>query len=221
MAVTITDAQIKRDILDALRHDVRIDATNVTVDVQNGQVRLGGMVSTYVQKMTAGANAQRIKGVRGLRNDIAVTLSTAFSDAEIGETVRTNLERDVRLANHQPVRVSVADGVVTLSGEVPGYDQKSAALDDAWAAPGVVDVVDEIRVRSPVVRNDDQLATAVRDALASDPGVDPANVEVSAEGGTVRLRGTVPTYYQIQQAERDAWSISGAHNVVNELGVSF
>lgn len=221
MTVTNTDAQTRRDVLDELRHDVRVDATNVNVDVQNGAVHLTGMVPTYFQKMTAGADAQRIKGVRGVRNDLVVTLATPFSDQEITDTVRANLSRDVRITNPQAINLATTNGVVSLRGQVGTYDQKAGAVDDAWTAPGVVDVVDQIEVKPPVIRDDAQLATAARDALAGDPGVDSTNVKVSAMKGTVYLRGTVPTYYQVQQAANDAWSVAGTLNVVNELGVSF
>src|SRR6478672_2779978 len=99
MAMTYTDAQIQQDILDEIRHDIRIDSTNLAIDVQNGVVRLYGMVESYVQKVTAGEDAQRIKGVRSVDNQLVVTVPTPWSDQEITATVRANLSRDVRISN--------------------------------------------------------------------------------------------------------------------------
>ncbi len=221
MTTTFSDAQIRQDVLDELRHDVRIDSTNITVDVSNGVVHLLGTVPTYFQKITAGNDAQRIKGVRSVTNDLVVTLIAPWTDAEIASTVRANLARDVRITNPGQINVTVVNGVVTLSGTVGTYAQKSDAADDAWTAPGVVDVVNNITVVPPFTRTDADIAADVRSALASDPAIDARNINVSVVNGTVYLRGTVPTYYQVQQAGNDAWGVAGVLNVVNELGVSF
>ncbi len=221
MAITYGDAQIQQDILDEIRHDVRIDSTNVTVDVSGGVVQLRGTVPTYFQKITAGHDAQRIKGVRDVRNDLVVTLVAPWTDAEIADTVRANLARDVRIPNPSEISVTVVNGVVTQTGTVGTYAQKANAEDDAWTAPGVVDVVNNITVVPPYVRSDDAIANDVRNALATDPAIDARNINVRVINGTVYLRGTVPTYYQVRQAADDAWGVAGVLNVVNELGVSF
>jgi len=221
MAVSYTDTQIKQDVLDDLLHDVRIDATNITVDVTNGVVRLEGTVQTYFQKITAGADAQRIKGVRDVVNDLVVSLAALWSDEEIQNTVRANLARDVRLPNPGNLFVQAKNGVVTLTGSVGTYAQKTAAEDDAWTAPGVVDVVNDLSVVPPYTRDDADVAADVRTVLAADPALDAENISVGVTRGTVYLRGTVPTYYQVRQAANDAWGVAGVLNVVNELGVAF
>jgi osmotically-inducible protein OsmY len=215
------DTQIQQDILDEIRHDVRIDSTNVTVDVRDGVVHLRGTVPTYFQKITAGSDAQRIKGVRDVRNDLVVTLVAPWTDSEIADTVRANLARDVRIPNPSQVDATVTNGVVTLTGAVGTYAQKADAEDDAWTAPGVVDVANTITVVPPLTRPDDAIARDVQDALNTDPALDWHNITVRVVNGTVYLRGTVPTYYQIRQAAADAWGVAGVLNVVNELGVSF
>jgi osmotically-inducible protein OsmY len=220
VAITI-DARIQQDIRDEIRHDVRIDSTNVTVDVSDGAVHLRGTVPTYFQKITAGSDAQRIKGVRDVRNDLVVTLVAPWTDAEIANTVRANLARDVRIPNPSQIEVSVASGVVRLSGTVGTYAQKSDAEDDAWTAPGAVDVANGIVVAPPVTRADAAIAKDVRVALTTDPALDAPNVTVKVTGGTVYLQGTVPTYYQLRLTAEAAWGVAGVLNVVNELGVAF
>lgn len=221
MATTYTDEKIRQDVLDELRHDVRIDSTNVTVDVKNGVVHLYGTVPTYFQKVTAGQDAERIKGVRQVVNDLVVTLVTPWTDQEIANAVRANLARDVRISHPEEIQVTVVNGVVTLSGKVGSYAEKFDAADDAWTAPGVVDVVNNITVVPPHVRSDAEIAADVRNALQTDPAIDATNVHVTVINGTVYLRGSVPTYYQVQQASNDAWGVPGVVNVINELTVSF
>lgn len=221
MATAVSDAQIRQDVLDEIRHDVRIDSSNATVDVSNGVVHLLGTVPTYFQKITAGDDARRIKGVRNITNDLVVTLVAPWTDEEIANTVRANLARDVRIANPGQIQVTVVNGVATLSGTVSTYAEKSDAADDVWTAPGIVDVVNDLTVVPPFTRTDADIAADVRNALTTDPTVDTRNTQVRVVNGTVYLRGTVPTYYQAQQAGNDAWGVPGVLNVVNELGVSF
>lgn len=61
---------------------------------------------------------------------------------------------------------------------------------------------------------------AVKDALFVDPRIpDPEQVAVSAEAGTVTLRGTVGSFSQRRAAGQDASEIDGVYDVYNELDV--
>jgi len=220
MALTYTDQEIRQNVWDEISHDVRIDSSDITVTVTNGVVYLSGTVPTYSQKITAAEDARRIKGVVDVVNNLTVRLPRVWTDAEIRDTIRRNLDRDVRISNPADISVVVSGGVVTLSGTVPSYSQKSAASDDAWAAPGVVDVINNITVAPPVRRTDAEIEADVRRVLDRDPDINAARITVSVVNGVVYLRGSVPTYYQIDQASDDAWSVPGVVDVVNELTVS-
>lgn len=221
MAATYTDQEIRQNVLDEIRNDVRLDSTNVNIDVSNGIVTLSGTVPTYFEKVTAGSDAERIKGVRGVTNDLGVSVGMPFTDQSIQTAVQRNLMRDVRIVNPRIIGVSVTNGVVTLTGTVPTYSQKTDAADDTWTTPGVVDVVNDIIVAPPSSRSDAEIADSVRSALTSDPSIETSNVQINVADGTVYLRGTMPTFYQIQGAGNDAWSVPDVTNVVNELSVSF
>lgn len=47
----------------------------------------------------------------------------------------------------EAIDVQVRDGVVTLRGELPSYDEIRFATDDTWDVDGVVGVRSELRVR--------------------------------------------------------------------------
>lgn len=220
MAVTFTDQQIRQNVWDEISHDVRIDSTNLNVTVTDGIVYLDGTVPTYSQKITSAQDARRIKGVIDVVNNLTVSLARVWTDSEIRDTIRRNLDRDVRIANPSNLGVAVADGVVTLTGTVPSYEQKTAAADDAWTAPGVIDVVNDVVVAPPTRRGDAQIEADVRRALDNDPDINAAQITVSTVNGVVYLRGTVPTYYQIDEASNDAWGVPGVVDVVNELTAS-
>lgn len=60
----------------------------------------------------------------------------------------------------------------------------------------------------------------IRESLELDPRIpDPAQVAVSAEAGTVTLRGTVGSFSQRRAAVRDARNTEGVYDVVDELQV--
>jgi len=153
-----------------------------------------------------------------LQNDLHVVLTRLETDSEIAAAVRGNLQRDARIDRPEQIRVRVAHGVVTLDGSATSHAQALAAHEDAWAAPGVVDVKSTVFVH-PTKRPDSQIADDVRAALARDSSVDVTNVRVHAVDGTVLLRGSIPSYYQVKQAAAVAWSVLGVVGVDNGLDV--
>lgn len=77
--------------------------------------------------------------------------------------------------------ISVTRGVVRLEGEVNSSAQRRRAIDLARGVAGVKDVIDAM------YPGDEAIATAVRQALASDPLVGRIPITVSARHGTVQL----------------------------------
>lgn len=219
MAITFTDQDIRQNVWDQISHDIRIDASNITVRVTNGIVYLEGYVPTYSEKVAAGEDARRIKGVIDVVNNLVVSPVRPWTDSEIRNTIRRNIDLDVRIHDPTKIHIAVGVGVVTLTGTVASYAQKTAAADDAWAAPGVVDVINEIDVVPPRRRTDAEIEVDVRNALDLDPDINAARIKVQVANGTVYLRGSVPTFYQIDEAADNAWGVPGVVNVVNELTV--
>lgn len=68
-------------------------------------------------------------------------------DREIRDAVLQNLSLD-SWVNDKDISVEVKGGVVVLNGEVDTANEKRAAGDDAWDTPGVIDVVNDLRVRN-------------------------------------------------------------------------
>jgi hypothetical protein len=68
------------------------------------------------------------------------------SDAELREQVEEALFYDTWV-DAEAVTVEVKDGVVTLSGELPSYEEVRYATDDAWDVDGVVGVRSDLTVR--------------------------------------------------------------------------
>lgn len=67
-------------------------------------------------------------------------------DDELREEVQEALFYD-SWVDADAIEVSVRDGVVTLTGELPDYGEVRYATDDAWDVEGVLGVRSELRVR--------------------------------------------------------------------------
>jgi osmotically-inducible protein OsmY len=220
MATLYTDGEVRQNVWDELAHDVRIDSTQLRITVIDGVIYLDGTVPTYSEKVTAVEDARRIKGVLDVVNRLSVTPARTWTDAETYDSVRRSLDRDARISDPSKSSVAITNGVITLTGTVPSYAQKVAAGDDAWTAPGVVDVINDIIVVPRQPRSDTEIEADVRRALDSDPDINAARIVVIVVNGAVNLRGSVPTYYQVQKAADDAWTVLGVVNVVNELSAA-
>jgi len=218
VAVVRSDLDIQQDVVDALTTDIRIDSTNVSVDVVGGVVYLRGTVPSFHEKRIATEIANRIKGVVDVVNELRVAPITLRTDQEITDDVRAALTRDVWV-DERKIDVSTVGGVVYLSGNVDSYTEKSYAESDAWSVQGVVDVVNNIVITPVPARTDAQIAQDVRAELVRNIRIDPSKVTVEVVNGVVYLRGSVTTTEQRWLASDVAWWTPGVRDVVNELKV--
>jgi len=68
------------------------------------------------------------------------------SDAELREEVEEALFYDTWV-DAEAIEVEVKDGIVTLSGALPSYEEVRYATDDAWDVDGVLGVRSQLTVR--------------------------------------------------------------------------
>jgi osmotically-inducible protein OsmY len=200
-----------------------------------------GELATVAAKKLALERAAAVGGVRGVVDRLRVAPSRRMSDAEIRDHVCDALLGEPALLGcavaatvgkgqrtlRDPagagiaaaVRVTVADGVVTLDGEVPSLAHKRIAGVLAWWVPGTRDVVNGLEVVPPEEDDDGEITDAVRIALEKDPLVDAGEVGVSTRSAVVTLGGILPCEAQRRAAERDAWCVFGVDGVRNEIEV--
>ncbi|HSM40404.1 MAG TPA: BON domain-containing protein [Afifellaceae bacterium] len=114
---------------------------------------------------------------------------------------------------------SVADGIVTLNGSVPGLASKRLAGLLAWWVPGSRDVINGLSVAGDEEDSPQAVEEAVRIALEKDPFIDAGQIRVGARHHVVRLTGIVATDVQKDMAENDAWATFGVDDVINEIAV--
>jgi osmotically-inducible protein OsmY len=148
MAALKSDWEVRQDVVQALRSDVRIDATRISADVAAGVVTLRGTVNDESERAEAVRVARGVPGVVGVVDNLRIFQAVAHTDAEIADAIFADLAQH---ANVNPARVTVDvhGGTVHLRGFVRSLEQKQLAGEVAWWTAGVRDVVDELRVEPP------------------------------------------------------------------------
>jgi osmotically-inducible protein OsmY len=70
-----SDERISEDVNESLERSDRVDATNITVSVEQGEVTLSGTVNSRLEKRLAEDLAERCAGVTNVRNNLRVVTS--------------------------------------------------------------------------------------------------------------------------------------------------
>jgi len=102
-----------------------------------------------------------------------------------------------------------------LSGEVDRHFQKDAAEQDVRRLMGVVGVSNQTTIKPTL--NIADISDKIVHALHRSWFFDPKNISVTAEGGTVRLSGTVHSISERADALATAWAAAGTTDVVNDI----
>ena len=119
------------------------------------------------------------------------------------------------------IGVSVDNGIVTLSGHVPSYWQKTAAEAAVWRVKGVRAIAQEIQVRFPHDKKtaDDQIAERAVKLLEWDILVPKNVVRVKVQGGYVILEGEVAWQFERRAAEENVRKLTGVVGVFNNITI--
>jgi osmotically-inducible protein OsmY len=142
------------------------------------------------------------------------------SDSELQSDVLAELKwRPSIDAAH--IGVAADDGVITLTGQVTNYTEKTAAENAAKAVYGVKAVADEIEVEmpGPNKRTDQEIAASALSALQWDVEVPGEKIKVVVRNGWVTLDGTVDWQFQKDAAARCVRYLRGVVGVSNDITI--
>lgn len=142
------------------------------------------------------------------------------SDPDLQQDVLRELKWDARI-KETDVGVEVDDGVVTLTGTVDSWGKRYAAAQAAHRVRGVLDIANDIVVKTPGTpgRTDTDIATAARNALIWDVFVPDTRIRSTVSNGVVTLEGDVDTWTQHDDAARAVRNLSGVREVVNLIEI--
>ncbi len=223
------DRRLEMDVLTALAQDPVADSYELTVDVDDGTVRLGGSVQSWAERNIAENVAKRVRGVKGIANEIQVDFEGKRTDAEIRREVERRLELNP-LVRAPLLDVTVENGRVALSGQVGSLQERREAYGSALVAGARAIDTDDIEIEwtnrdesqrptTTLVKSDSAVAQAVRDALLYDPRTLSFNIDVDAEAGVVTLSGVVDNLAAKRAAAQDARNTVGVGRIVNRIRV--
>jgi len=214
-----TDTQLQQDVMNELKWEPSVKAAEIGVSVKDGVVTLSGYVDSFYKKWAAERAAARVFGVKAVAEEIQVRVpgSLKRTDEDIARAAANALEWNVTVP-YDRVKVKVQDGLVTLSGEVDWWYQKSAAEDAVRNLMGVVLINNKITIK-PAVKPLD-VKDKIEKAFQRNALLDARRITVETHGGKVILRGSVRSWVEREQVQRAAWAAPGVSEVDNYIIVN-
>ena len=137
----IGDADIASSCREALDRDRFVPKGAVSVTVVEGWVTLSGEVHRHFQRKAAHDAVSRIDGVLGITNKVALTSDPI--PGNVADRINKAFLRDA-IIDDSLIDVSAAGNTVYLDGTVGSWYAMDDAVDTAWEAPGVTEVVNRL-----------------------------------------------------------------------------
>jgi osmotically-inducible protein OsmY len=189
-----TDEDIKTVIVEQLCWDGRVDASDITIEVRNGEVTLGGTVPAYLAHRAAIEDAWAVRGVTDVHVYMTIrhpATGPAPTDEELQRNVSSTLGWNPDIGA-SPVEVAVDHGLVTFTGSVDAYWKKIRAEEITSHLRGVAGFQNLLTVVPTKDATDRRIAEDVVAALHRNASVDADAITVRVKKGLVALSGTVP-----------------------------
>jgi len=211
-----SDSEIQKDVMEELRWEPLLNASEIGVAVKGGIVTLSGTVNTYSKKLAAEEAAKKVSGVKAVAEDIGVKIAMQGkkTDTEIAEAVLYALKWNTSVPDEK-IKVKVEDGWVTLEGEVEWEYQRNAAKNAVNNLSSVIGVLNNVKI-VPTLKTVD-VKSKIAAAFQRSATIDAERITITAEGSKIILTGKVRSYAEIRDAENAAWLAPGVNRVENKL----
>ena len=182
-----TDAQLHDAVRRRLDGESILNAHQIAVTASDGVIALTGFVNSYAEKVAAEHAVKRVRGVRGVANDIQVKLRDQRTDPEIAEDAVHALRTHTSVPNG--ITVTVREGFLTLEGTVERMFQKTAAGSAVMYLKGVKGVSNRIHI-SPAA-SAVEVTTKIEEAQPGGRGTPDSRGRRTQHGHLVRRRALV------------------------------
>jgi osmotically-inducible protein OsmY len=215
------DLTIKKNVVDQLMWDDRLQGSDIKVEFQNGILRLFGNVPNYYAKNVAEVNALQVNGVLAVKNELGVK-STSLdlpSDDELRERVKETLYWNNNI-DYSKMDVQVNNHVVTLLGLVDSYWKVGLAEEIVQSIKGVTQVINKLSVVPGQNMKDEIIAQSIMEALERNPEIAEEKIVVKVQDGVVTIEGNVDNWRESKAAYQAALYTKGVKNIQNNLSVA-
>jgi osmotically-inducible protein OsmY len=139
----LSDPEIARSAVNAIKEELPITSEGIKVLVQGGRVTLEGKAQWQYQKERAQQAVRPLRGVKSVIN--LIDIAPKVEPKDIKRKIQSAFQRNAQIDSNQ-VSVEADGATVTLKGRVRSWAERQQAQDTAWCAPGVKEVKNEITV---------------------------------------------------------------------------
>jgi len=139
-----SDTDLAEAAANALRWHVSTCSSQIKPVVKDGWISLSGQVQWGFQKTSAENAVRNLLGVKGVSNDIHV--ASAVKAADVKQKIEEAFKRHAMLEANG-IEVKVNSSTVILKGHVHTWQEREDAARAAWAAPGVVNVENQLALQ--------------------------------------------------------------------------
>lgn len=213
------DEKIKKDIVDRLYEDERVNATDVDVEVADGTVTLLGTVPSYAERQAIWDDTWDVPGVTYVRNQIDIRRNTPSPlDAELEAEILKAFAEEPDL-DYTDYNIEVNNGFIRIEGNVDNICKKNNVLALLGRIQGVIDIESRITVTPTEDIVDEAIAKSIADELAQTAMIDMNSIDIKVERGEVILTGTVPSATARSEAAQIVHDTFGVKHLNNQLKI--
>jgi osmotically-inducible protein OsmY len=201
-----------------LKWDPDIGEADIAVAVKDGVVTLTGFVRSYAQKWQAERDAKCVAGVVAVANDIEVRLPAIDQrpDPEIAREAVSALKTQLPYSADR-LKVIVNSGWITLEGELEWNYQKERAEEAVRHIKGTKGVMNMIMLKPRL--SPTEIKRKIEEAFKRSAEIDANRITVETNESEVVLKGTVRSWAEREEAEREAWRAPGVTKVIDQIAI--
>ena len=212
----ISEDKLRRDVEDELKWEPGIDHRQIGVAIRDAVVTLVGETHSLYEKWMAEQAAERVAAVRGVVNEITVSVPHQPTDNDMRSATAAAIAWNACVPSDR-IKVKVEKGWITLTGEVD-YDYQRRACEDAVRSlRGVRGVTSLTTVKRGSPPKD--VVTEIEKALSREALLEGRTIAVEVSNGAATLKGCVHCYAERNEAAKTALRAPGVTSVNNLLMV--
>jgi osmotically-inducible protein OsmY len=216
-----SEETVKKNIIDQLKWDNRVDISNLKVEVSGGNVKLTGTVPSYRMYEIVNMDVLDVHGVTYLTNELKVkyrSTGTLPGDEQIKKNIEKMLSWDPDI---DPVNISVAvnAGIVSLEGYVSAIWKKVMVEDMISNLTGVMQIINKLAIVPTDSFFDQAISEEIIAAFNRNIRIDAQDVNIRVENQIVILSGKVPSWKAYHAARDIVLYTRGVKEVQNNLMV--